>query len=400
MFPKRSLAATLDSRNLDLLRAVAVSCVLGAHLLLCLVDEKVLHIASYDLWKWGTNELGHLGVLFFFVHTALVLMLSLERTPRAGMIVNFYLRRIFRIYPLSIACIALVLLLHIPQVPDASYSGWQWSEIASNLLLIQNITRRADVITPLWTLPREFQMYLVLPFIFLLLQRFRSSLAVLILWFGFFAAVPSMPLLSCFPCFMGGVFAYQLARERTFRLPSWTWPMAIALLLAAHVLAMATILPDYRSDYLLCMFLGAVIPNVADLRDSWMTSAAKTVAKYSYGIYLCHDPVLWFAFSKLGWLPLWIRWFIFAALMILAPICCVSLAGSADDRFRPAAGVAVEQFAENFGRAACGLLLKGVPVKPEISRVTVPGGRALRRNRWIARRVSWLPQDPAPFPPR
>ncbi|HLH40465.1 MAG TPA: acyltransferase [Bryobacteraceae bacterium] len=257
MFPKRSLAATLDSRNLDLLRAVAVSCVLGAHLLLCLVDEKVLHIASYDLWKWGTNELGHLGVLFFFVHTALVLMLSLERTPRAGMIVNFYLRRIFRIYPLSIACIALVLLLHIPQVPDASYSGWQWSEIASNLLLIQNITRRADVITPLWTLPREFQMYLVLPFIFLLLQRFRSSLAVLILWFGFFAAVPSMPLLSCFPCFMGGVFAYQLARERTFRLPSRTWPMAIALLLAAHVLAMATILPDYRSDYMLCMFLGA-----------------------------------------------------------------------------------------------------------------------------------------------
>ena len=311
--------ATLESRNLDLLRAIAVSCVLGAHLLLCLVDEKILHVADYAQWKSDTNELGHLGVLFFFVHTALVLMLSLERGPRAGLIVNFYIRRIFRIYPLSIACIVLVVLFHVPQVPDGIYSGWHWSEIVSNLLLIQNITQRADVIIPLWTLPREFQMYLVLPFIFLLLRRFPSSLIALILWVAFFAAVPNAPLLTCFPCFMGGVFAYQLAKERTFRLPAWIWPAAIAILFTSHVLAMATIFPDYRSDYIMCMFLGAVIPNVLDLGESWLTRAAKTIAKYSYGIYLFHDPVLWLAFNRLGGMPVWIRWATFASMMALVP---------------------------------------------------------------------------------
>lgn len=309
-----------ELRNLDVLRAIAVLCVFAAHLCLFLIKFDYLPVARQaETWDIFLNLLGHLGVLFFFVHTALVLMLSLDRTSSVGLVLNFYLRRIFRIYPLCIACILGVLIFKVPQVPDGTYVPWYGGEIVSNLLLVQNIFRKPDMIMPLWTLPREFQMYLVLPFIYLLLKRISSSVVVLIVWFAFFAAVPSNPLLSCFPCFMGGVFAYQLAKERVYRLPSGVWPAAILVLAAVNFLLSLTILPDYRADFVLCMLLGLVIPNVVDLNESWMTRASRTVARYSYGIYLCHDPVIWFSFIKLKSFPVPFRWAALVLLMVFVP---------------------------------------------------------------------------------
>ncbi len=310
-----------EYRKLDLLRAVAVLCVFLAHLCIALIKFGYLHVGSYaELSDILLNNIGHLGVLFFFVHTALVLMLSLDRTPGSGLIVNFYIRRIFRIYPLCIACIAAILILKIPQVPYAPYVSWDWREIVSNLFLVENIFRKADMIMPLWTLPREFQMYLALPLIYLFLKRFGSPLTVLLLWLGFFAAVPYAPLLSCFPCFMGGVLAYQIAKERVFRLHAYMWPVAIFALGAMHLALTLTIFPDYRADYILCMMLGLTVPNVVDLAESWITHASRAIATYSYGIYLCHDPVIWFSFVKLGFLPMVLRWTALVLLMAGVPV--------------------------------------------------------------------------------
>jgi peptidoglycan/LPS O-acetylase OafA/YrhL len=315
------LAPSSEFRNLDLLRAVAVLCVFLAHLCLFLIKFGYLPVARHaEIWDIFLNLTGHLGVLFFFVHTALVLMLSLDRTSSTGMILNFYLRRIFRIYPLCIACILGVLILKVPQVPDGTYAAWYGSEIVSNLLLVQNIFQKPDMIMPLWTLPREFQMYLALPFLYLLLKRISSSIVVLLVWLAFFAAVPSAPLLACFPCFMGGVLAYQLAKERVFRLQAGVWPAAILALAGFDFALNLTVLPDYRADYVLCMLLGLVIPNFADLNEFWLTRVSRSVAKYSYGIYLCHDPVIWFSFIKLKSFPVPARWAALVLLMIAVPV--------------------------------------------------------------------------------
>ena len=120
-------STTADSTNLDLLRAVAVLCVLAAHLILCQFDTGHWHMRGYDFWKLQLTELGHVGVLLFFVHTALVLMLSLERTKARQLTLNFYIRRVFRIYPLSILCVVAVVLLRVPQVPDGTFSPIQVS---------------------------------------------------------------------------------------------------------------------------------------------------------------------------------------------------------------------------------------------------------------------------------
>jgi len=313
-------SSSSEFRNLDLLRAIAVLSVFLGHLLLFLIKLDLLSVSRPEVWDISLNYLGHVGVLFFFVHTALVLMLSLDRTKPVGLVLNFYLRRIFRIYPLCIACIIGVLLLKIPQTPDRTYVPWYGSEILANVLLVQNIFRKPDILTTLWTLPREVQMYVALPFLYLLLKRISSSVAVLLIWLVFFAAVPSTPLLSCFPCFMGGLFAYQLGKERVFRLPSGVWPAAIFGLAAFGLALSVTILPDYRADFVLCMLIGLVIPNVVDLDQSWITKASRSVAKYSYGIYLFHFPVIWFAFIQLKPFPVAVRWATLVLLMVLVPV--------------------------------------------------------------------------------
>jgi peptidoglycan/LPS O-acetylase OafA/YrhL len=167
-------------------------------------------------------------------------------------------------------------------------------------------------------------MYLILPFIYLLLKRFSSSIAVLLLWLVFFAAVPGLPslsdVLSCLPSFMGGVFAYQLAKERVFRMPAAVWPAIILVLFAGHLWSKQTIFGDYRMDYILCMLLGLLIPNVMDLAESWLTRGSRTIAKYSYGIYLCHDPILWFSFTKLASFPVAVQWTALVLLRVLIPL--------------------------------------------------------------------------------
>jgi peptidoglycan/LPS O-acetylase OafA/YrhL len=53
----------------------------------------------------------------------------------------------------------------------------------------------------------------------------------------------------------------------------------------------------------MCSTLGIAIPQFRDLRESWLTKTTHCIAKYSYGIYLVHVPVIWLAFDRLHALP-------------------------------------------------------------------------------------------------
>jgi len=309
---------TTESRNLDLLRAVAVSLVFGSHLALFQIYKHHGALAQPKFWDDQLRDLGRIGVLLFFVHTALVLLYSLERSgPR--LISSFYIRRFFRIYPLSVACVLIVLLVRQPFTPEGVFEWPSLRDAVANVLLIQNLTYSKDVISVLWTLPREVQMYVILPFIYLILRRFGSAPLVLLMWFGFFAAVPHAQVLSCVPCFFGGVLAYQLGREKTFRFSPFFWPAGLALLIGLHLWFRQTVIDDYRSDYMLCMFTGCLIPNFRDMATGLLSRACHLVAKYSYGIYLFHFLAIWISFIKLAFLPAALQWILLGVLMAALP---------------------------------------------------------------------------------
>lgn len=315
----------LPERNLDVLRAVAVLCVLADH---------VVEAASPPVtlaWGW----LGRLGVLIFFVHTALVLMSSLERSggTSRGWVARFYVRRAFRIYPLAIAAVLLVLALRISANTThigypSDFSAPSCATILSNLLLVQNLAGTRDVLGVLWTLPIELQMYLTLPLCFLVARKSVQSVLLLIIG-GMAAAlvwqdlpVPGvwrLTMLAFVPCFLGGVLAYALLRRSAApRLSPMLTFLAIGILMAAFFAARATFL-TFATQWMFCLALGVILANGREMESSIVSRLGHVIAKYSYGIYLLHLPALWIAFVAFGGAPHVVQWLIFGVTVIVLP---------------------------------------------------------------------------------
>lgn len=76
---------------------------------------------------------------------------------------RFYVRRFFRIYPLSVFTILVALAFHIPSTTWGVPDPITGLGIAANLLLVQNLITGTDILSPMWSLPYEVQMYVVLP---------------------------------------------------------------------------------------------------------------------------------------------------------------------------------------------------------------------------------------------
>lgn len=304
--------ATTDLSVLDFLRAVAVLLVLGAHFMEATRTE--------SLW-WFEERVGWMGVMLFFVHTSLVLMFSLERTPARGtaLLNNFYLRRAFRIYPLSITIVLVVLAFGIP------VASWPWrpadtsvTTVLANLFLVQDLVYSTNILGPMWSLPLEVQMYVLLPFLFWIIRRgARLDLAVLlaVLAIGFAFVQPHITeranVAQYAPCFMGGLLAFCITKRRVAVLPFWLWTLTLGGALVVFLLLTA----DRDHPHLMPMSwglsiaVGLLIPNFRDTTSSLVRRAGSLIAKYSYGIYLTHMIAFWIAFTRLGTVSLWTRGF-------------------------------------------------------------------------------------------
>ena len=297
---------TAPTRNLDLLRSCAVLLVAFAHLF-------GNGLRWYDRGYTFPHSMGRLGVLIFFVHTAFVLMMSMERMHLTGLALlrSFYFRRAFRIYPLSIATVLAVTSLHIPADPFLHFHRMSWVQLLSNLALIQNLTRAPDAIGPLWSLPWEVQMYVALPFLYILVrkQRYKQLAAIVS---GLVAAnvigvsigLRGFRLLDYLPCFCAGVLAYALSRVAKSRISGSLWPMGLVITIGGY-LYLGLGWPTQRifyGEWAVCMGLGLIVPFFADMSSGAAGTAAHFIAKYSYGIYLFHVPALWLAFDRLRWL--------------------------------------------------------------------------------------------------
>ncbi len=308
-----------DSSNLDTVRAVAVLSVFFAHL--------------YDIVTGRPALLGwhfaQMGVLMFFVHTSMVLMLSLERTKLEGKALfgAFYLRRFFRIYPLAMFCVTGAMLLS--RSPDVTnpVRHWRWPEYLSNLSLTTNLTYTDDMVGGLWTLPLEVQMYLTLPFLFVL-GRSRSRTVLFLVWIAFIPVAilqlhttGRLSVLGFAPCFISGVIAWKLSLSVPRRLAGWLWPVGFVATWPFFFLATHQNNMYYRWAF--CLMLGLTIPWFQEICFRPVQVVAHVVAKYSYGIYLSHIAVIAWSFA----LPVStaVKWAIFVLLAAISPVAMYHL---------------------------------------------------------------------------
>ncbi|WP_409266937.1 acyltransferase family protein [Massilia sp. BHUDP2] len=304
---------TERSPNLDLLRTMAVMFVVSSHLLL---DNFPPLVGWFHLQSLGT-----LGVMIFFVHTCLVLLQSIERhtvingAPPSAL--SFLVARAFRIYPMSI--VVVVTLAMLERIATGTQPSL--STFLSNVFLIQNLTGDSNITPVLWSLPFELQMYLFLPALYSVasVPLWRSARTVALLWCASLGLIAlflllgwNTDLIKFFPCFLPGVLAYTLrGAPKTWGslllfgyvgTLAFVYPLLVGMGLSATVLA-----------WISCLSLGLLIPRCVQLESRWLQSCSSTIARYSYGIYLVHVPVMHLCFDYFGGLPGYLSWLSFFA---------------------------------------------------------------------------------------
>jgi peptidoglycan/LPS O-acetylase OafA/YrhL len=271
-----------DLPNLDFARSLAVTSVVVEHTLLSLGISKI--------GRFPIPYLGIMGVLVFFVLTTLVLMWSLERKPHT---LDFYIRRVFRIYPLAIVAIAVVVLFHAPVTGTAQeyfqYSHPQLRDILIQSTLVPNMFQNSiQVLGVLWSLAYEVEMYLLLPVVFFFLRKNFAVWPLLLMWAMAVLLARKGPSDThnfgvAIGYFLPGAMAYVGFKRWSPKLPAWLLPLFMGVVWIAFLLH-----ASFHTGWIACLLLGLGLPMFRQMRAEWAIAPSRIVAKYSYGVYLTH----------------------------------------------------------------------------------------------------------------
>ncbi len=180
-------------RQLDSLRGLAALCVFLSHYVL-IFNYSGNRIDLLRQSPLGVLINGRAAVIFFFVLSGFVLSLPFINSDKPLRLGEFYIKRIFRIYPAYwFAIIIAVILKSFIYQPAGiqdfspwlnSFWGWHWdshhiNEIIKTALII-GPHFNADFIDPvIWSLVVEMQMSLLLPFFIMLVAKSNTSLNIL-----------------------------------------------------------------------------------------------------------------------------------------------------------------------------------------------------------------------------
>lgn len=170
-----SLGRSLYEPALDGLRLVAFLSVFLHHLPAFPSSPTLLTFSQY----------GWVGVELFFVISSYLFFRLLEAEyAKKGCISarNFFIRRILRIYPLMILFTIAMMFWFGTFTSDAFLRLWGVAFFADNIIAwFKGYNTAIPTTAHLWTLSFEFQVYLLIPFAFLLWKRIGNArfLAVL-----------------------------------------------------------------------------------------------------------------------------------------------------------------------------------------------------------------------------
>jgi peptidoglycan/LPS O-acetylase OafA/YrhL len=309
-----------DLPNLDFARSVAVISVV--------VEHALISLGVFSIGPFPVASLGVMGVMVFFVLTTLVLMWSLERKPHA---LDFYIRRIFRIYPLALAAILVAVLFHAP-VAGTIFNPFYYSHPGLKAILVQstlvpNITSGPPppIMGVLWSLPYEVEMYVLMPALFFFLRKNFAVWPLLLMWtmvvsLNRMAASNSHTFAVAIGYFLPGAMAYVGFGRWKPRFPAWLFVVFLGAAWVAFLLH-----PNFHSAWFACLFVGLGLPMFRQMQTEWVIVPSRLIAKYSYGVYLTHPFALVIGLYLLRGHSLGLRLLAMAVPLVVLPIVAYHL---------------------------------------------------------------------------
>lgn len=313
--------------GLNELRAFAALAVIFNHIELFKKDDGFPSLFNFKYLTHFIEKLGKNGVCLFFVLSGfLITYLLLQEKGKFGTILfkNFFLRRIFRIWPLYYFIIFLSFIIipvlantfEIFQLTPFYYnliSNPDNYSLKSILLFLCFLPNLAPVFgislvgsTQSWSVGVEEQFYIIWP---LLVYFFRKKVVWIFLLIIFLYSIPNIfptpffsAVVSIFPFeFMaiGGVGGYLYYHQEYFikEITSSKYAFYIVVSLIA-ILCFIPIFIDFIQSFILSVLFLALIlitineENTAVFRSSYFSF----LGKISYGIYMYHHFVMFILF--------------------------------------------------------------------------------------------------------
>lgn len=308
---------SVDSRvlyfkHLDVLRFFAFFLVFWQHGF----ANSFMHLGWDKATYYAFALTGGMGVQIFFVLSGfLITYLLIQEHQSCGEISigAFYLRRIFRIWPVYY----LVMFLGIWVLPNLfsafEFCGSYWK----NLLFLNNFDKGADCNSPqvkiAWSVAIEEQFYLIWPLIFAALYRTRALLiaAIALLFAGgacfiylnqndyYFHSLGNIHYLmtGCAVAFLFPQVKTALSQMKLVRM--------LILFSAVTIVVISRLYFDWWWSVLLpVLYAGVIITLAATPNTVRSIPGLHILGKYTYGMYMYHPAILVFTkmlFDKMGW---------------------------------------------------------------------------------------------------
>lgn len=224
--------------QLTWLRGIAALFVVVSHCVRAAEYGYAAGEAGAVMWPLRFFDLGTFGVTLFFALSGCTLYISNKGTIKRTELGSFYIKRFFRIWP-AFAVSVLAYICFRPVFESfyvEPFGHWierqflepfTFRELLSYLTLTFNFTGPHDLINnAYWSLPVEFQYYLIFPVLLVSLKYLGLSGPILMS--GLLYAVPKIaPDLASSPrvftmafSFCGGVFVARLYSMTTWRIPN------------------------------------------------------------------------------------------------------------------------------------------------------------------------------------
>jgi peptidoglycan/LPS O-acetylase OafA/YrhL len=241
------VAPTARLAWLDVLRGIGALAVVGEHMLKWLLPE------LRPFWF----NLGLFGVFVFFLISGYIIPASLEHH---GDVRAFWISRIFRLYPLYLLVIGLVLLmaLWVPVRPEVPRHP---SAVAAHATMLLDVVHTGALADPMWTLSYEMVFYLLVTALFVGGVHRRSgalavALGLVAVCAGLVLSRPLLPgpwpaLVSC-AVFVAGLACVISGRFRV----SGAYALGI---MAVVLLIFGSFVPWFGAAVLAVMFTGTAV---------------------------------------------------------------------------------------------------------------------------------------------
>jgi peptidoglycan/LPS O-acetylase OafA/YrhL len=312
---------------------------------------------------------GYQAVPTFFVLSGFVLArtyASTEWNPRS--VWRYLVGRLARVYPVYL----LSLLIVLPFIVKAKDQPKGWL-VAMHLTLTQGWWvghYTAGWNTPAWTLSCEMFFYLMFPLLIVPMKGWgwartigaalaASMLTPVLLALGISDQLKPIFHLPDFVMGIAAARAFALLTERR-EAPSGNWLYGLGLLGSAAMIGYARYLPESIHLTTLLRPMNALLLLGLGLGGGWIARGLSArpivyLGKSSYGMYILHIPILWWAVS---WPGVVVRYFY---LLVVVTASCIVYAVFEEPANRYLRSVAGKTKNAGVGRqeAFCGMGVEG-----------------------------------------